>query len=214
MSNTKKSQRAKSDAEFYTNAKKLRREMRDLMLRDFGIKKKILEHHYNIDLDEDAADTLRELQAKYHMDETDGIRIAEVIGRAKYDAIEFNKYPEWIIAYYREALLETLKELLMNIRYANSIRIMPINPEGDYNARRQAWNRAIANCFQLNDWMSDIKDYFTCDTNKFDTYLDRIEREIALLQGVRQSDNKVLKSAQRERDKKLAAESLKKASAD
>jgi len=204
MSNIKKHQRSQSDAEFLHNAQKLEQEVTDLLLRDLGVKRDILEHCYNASLDEASADFLRELRCKYHMGEDDAADLEAVIHRAKVDCIELNKYPDWLINRYRARILDAIDGMVNNIRYANSIYITAVTPEQDYAERRRYWSRAIANCYQIATWLDSLRRKVDVDANKYDPYLDRIEKEIALLKGVRSSDNKALRRAQAERDKNMA----------
>ena len=62
----------------------------------------------------------------------------------------------------------------------------------EYGQRRGLWNLAIGNCYQLSAKFDTIRKTFPVDANKYEPYLGRIKKEIALIKGVRSADNRVL----------------------
>ena len=157
-----KHKRSESPMDFLHNALSLRREMTELLLRDFGVKSRTSEDCQKIDT---------------------------IINNATYDVAELEQYPEWLISYFRSAVLRILENLLNNLYYANSIYI---TKEAEYAQRRGYLNQAIGNCYQLTSWMDYIRQTLPVDANKYERYLIRIQREIALVKGIRSADNKTL----------------------
>lgn len=99
-------------------------------------------------------------------------------------------FPEWIIDYFRNSVMDLLRNLNHNITAANSI--YP-NNETEFYQRRCFQNAAIGNCEQLLQEMQYILDVIPVDVNRILRYTNTIEREIILLKGWRKSDNKILK---------------------
>lgn len=173
--------------EFLHNALNLRKEMTELLLRDFGVKSQVREHLKEAKLDEPSKEELEWLKKRYGMTEEDCRKVDTIINNATYDVKELDQYPEWLISYFRSAILRILENLLNNLYYANSIYI---TKEVEYTQRRGYLNQAIGNCYQLTSWMDYIRQTLPVDANKYERYLIRIQREIALIKGVRTADNR------------------------
>jgi len=77
---------------------------------------------------------------------------------------------------------------MCNIRYADNYQGSKKTLEEDIAERRKYWNKAIANCYQLADWLYDIRENLKTDANKYDPYLKRIKLEINLLEEVKKAD--------------------------
>ena len=184
-----KHKRSESPMEYIHNALVLRREMTDLLLRDFGVKSKVREHVKNARIDEISARELELLKNHCGMSESDCLKIDEIIQNATVDVKELDKYPDWLISYFRGAILRILECLVNNLYYANSIYITQVV---EYSQRRGYLNAAIGNCYQLSAWMDYVRQTLPIDANKYERYLERIQREIALIKGVRTADNKTL----------------------
>ncbi len=184
-----KHKRSESPMEFLHNALGLRREMTELLLRDFGVKSRIRKHLKEVRLDEPSKEELEWMKKRYGMTAEDCQKIDTIINNATYDVTELEQYPEWLISYFRSAVLRILENLLNNLYYANSIYI---TKEAEYSQRRGYLNQAIGNCYQLTSWMDYIRQTLPVDANKYERYLIRIQREIALVKGVRTADNKTL----------------------
>ena len=96
-----------SEMEFYKNAIKMRVNLTNWLLRDFGTKRnprsvtKVIKN-----IDEEDQNTIDEIFAKY----------------GKSPKYEFqSEYPEWFVEYERKVIVELLQELVENITSANSI---------------------------------------------------------------------------------------------
>ena len=140
-------------------------------------------------LDEPSKEELEWMKKRYGMTNEDCQKIDTIINNATYDVRELEQYPEWLISYFRSAVLRILENLLNNLYYANSIYI---TKESEHAQRRGYLNQAIGNCYQLTSWMDYIRQTLPVDANKYERYLIRIQREIALVKGVRTADNKTL----------------------
>lgn len=170
-----KNKRKQSRLEFFHNAYILRNEITLLLLRDFGIKDKIRtvsKEPFILRMDKDDQKVLIELFQKYNITELK------------------EKYPMWLIEYFRNSILEILKNLILNITAANTI--YPTF-ESEYYERRNLQNKAIYNCEQLLQEMQFIISIMPTNVNKYMRYVKMTENEIALLKGWRKSDNKILK---------------------
>lgn len=170
-----KSERGQSGLEFYHTALNLRREIIALLLRDFGLKKKvrtteILTQMYSIDPEDEK--TLQAILTKYQMDDS-----------------VIDEYPTWLVDEFRNTILLILRDLRLNIRMANSIYV---TTKAEYEERRNHWNRAIGNCQQLLEEMQFVIETLPVNAEKYMRYVGMIEKEINLLKGVRKSDNKIL----------------------
>lgn len=168
-----KNKRSLSDLEFFHNAIKLRKEMTDLLLRDFGVKAR------NRDVNV--------LPKKYSMDKEDGDKFLELCEKYKITTM-LESYPDWLVREFRETILSNLRQLMKNITSANTIYPVCM---AEYEERRLCQNRAIANCETLLQEMVYVMTIMPVDADKYMKYVDYIQREIALLKGWRKSDNKI-----------------------
>ncbi len=174
-----KNKRSISKMEFFHNAIALRKSITDLLLRDFGIK-----------------DFAREIKfvGNYEKFTAEEKQIVENI----FDSHEMGKcfvdeYPMWLIEKERAYFMDIGRELIKNIVRANTI--YPVNMS-EYYMRRNSQNKAIANCEDLLQEMQYIISIVPVNAQKYMSYVEMIEREIALLKGWRKSDNKLLEKIQ------------------
>lgn len=103
------------------------------------------------------------------------------------------EYPQWIVDYFRKAIIGDLNNMMNNIVAANSL--YPITVE-EANYRRVLQDRAIANCEQLFQELVYLADILPVSMLKVEPYAEVIEREIALLKGWRKSTNAMAKKLQ------------------
>ena len=161
--------------EFYHIATKLRKEITALLLRGFGLKKKIR--------------TTEILVKMYKIEPADEQTLKSILTKYRMDSSVIDTYPEWLIEDFRDTIITILRNMRMNIRMANSIYI---TTRAEYDERRNCWNRAIGSCQQLLEEMQFVIETLPVDAEKFMRYVGMIEKEINLLKGVRKSDNKIL----------------------
>ena len=90
----------------------------------------------------------------------------------------------------REVILRILQELVENITRANTVYVSKGNIT-EYELRRAYQDKAIGCCFVLYQELQYITSVFNTDMNKFIPILESIEKEVDLLKGWRQADNKL-----------------------
>ncbi len=170
-----KSQRGQSAMEFYHNALTLRQEITALLLRDFGLKKKVR--------------TVEILTKMYNIEPTDEETLLSILNKYKMNSSVIDEFPTWLITEFRSSILIILRDLSLNIRMANSIYIQS---KEEYIERRLYWDKAIGNCQQLLSEMQFVVETLPVNAEKYMRYVGMIDKEITLLKGVRKSDNKSL----------------------
>ena len=161
--------------EFFHNALDLRYKLTNLLLRDFGVKEKIRD--------------LRVLSGIKAMSVEDFNTLNDIAARYNYSQPILEKYPNWLIDYFRTNILNELHSLMKNIVSANTIYITNI---AEYYRRRHYQTESIMNCENLLQELQFIVNVLPCDINKFTPYVEQIEFEIKLLKGWRKSNNKHL----------------------
>lgn len=187
-----KNNRGVSELEFYHTAIKLRKELTQRLLRDFGVK------------------TPENAKAKNFPD--DELRV-EIVKQWPKMEIFFNKYtrmqeelrtrdvvseyPYWLVFRFRDEMMDTMKKLIDNIVAANTI--YPID-EAELSTRRAYQTAAIANCEQLLQELQYIMEVLPIDVNKLLRYVDMIQKEIGLLKGWRKANAKILKRMQKQQE--------------
>ena len=176
-----------SEMEFYKNAIRMRVDLTNWLLRDFGVKRNPRSVNQVIKtIDETDQKTIDEIFAKY----------------GKFPNHEFeSEYPEWFVDFEREVIIKILQELIENITSANSIYPSKEFLHEEYGKRREFQNKAICNCYTLYQELQYITACFKTDVNKFVPFLESIEREVDLLKGWRQSDNSRRKKMEKEIEK-------------
>lgn len=170
-----KSKRNQSAMEFYHNALTLRHEITTLLLRDFGLKKKVR--------------TVEILTKAYDISDDDKQTLAEILKKYQMDSSVIDEYPSWLIDEFRQTILHILRDMSLNIKMANSLYIQS---KEEYVERRNYWSKAIGNCQQLLAEMQFVVETLPVNADKYMRYVGMIDKEINLLKGVRKADNKAL----------------------
>lgn len=171
--------RSLSQMEFYKNAIRMRVNLTEWLLRDFGTKRKIRCINNVIkNINDEDRKTIDSIFEKYN--KTQGVQFQ-------------SEYPEWFVESERTVIMRILQELIENITTANSI--FPSNDflHEEYAMRRKYQDEAISNCYNLYQELQYISSCFNSDLNKFIPFLEAVEKEVNLLKGWRQSDNKTRK---------------------
>lgn len=159
--------------EFYKNAINIRKELTSWLLRDFGIRRNERSVKQVIkDIDPEDQKTIDGIFAKY--------------GKASHKEYQ-SEYPEWFVRFEREIIVKILQDLIIHITKANSIYVQTAH---EYELRRGYQTQAIGDCYCIYQELQYIVSIFSTDLNRFIPMLEKIEREIDLLKGWRQSDNK------------------------
>lgn len=171
-----KNLRSLSNMQFYKTAIYIREELTDWMLRDFGTTKNKKSVRQVIkDISPEDQKTIDDIFTKY--------------GRSSNKEYQ-GEYPEWFIDHEREVILRILQELVENITRANTVYVSKGNIT-EYELRRAYQDKAIGCCFVLYQELQYITSVFNTDMNKFIPILESIEKEVDLLKGWRQADNKL-----------------------
>lgn len=166
-----KSKRKVSQFEVFHHLYKTRKEITDLLLRDFG---------YDFERAEK--------------------RLEKVFGGKPYDALtdeEKNRYDslkkkneafdEWFIADERQVIVDCLRSITENVFVVNSI--YPMYPE-ELVERRVHQDRAIGQCYRLTQELQYAIETLPVDIDKYLRFGELIQTEINLIKGWRKSDNK------------------------
>jgi hypothetical protein len=103
------------------------------------------------------------------------------------------EYPEWIIRFFRQSIISSLRNLMMNITAGNTI--YPSTPE-ELTERRKYQTAAIINCEQLLCDFNYCTEIFPVELKKYMPFVERILFEIKLLKGWRKSSNELLRKIQ------------------
>lgn len=195
----RKPDRTQSKADFMHNALRLRKEVTELLLRDFGVKSKVYETVKEARIDDKSRESFLRVIGHYDILETDRLELENIMYRCSYDEKTLGQYPTWLIDYFRTAILHIMEELMTNLYLGNSIYI---TMESEYWKRREHWNAAIGYVYDLAAWLDYIRQTLPVDANKYVGYLDRCKREISMLRGVKKSDNSVMTAIRKRAEQK------------
>lgn len=173
-----KSKRKPSQFEVFHHLSKMRKEVTDLLLRDFG---------YDLD------------KAVKKVETTFGGRPYEELSpdeKVRYEKLmEKNiAFAEWFIADERKVIVDCLRSITEEVYVANSI--YPTYRE-ELVERRVHQDRAVGQCYRLTQELQYAIETLPVDVNKYLRFAEMIQTEINLLKGWRKSDNK-FKSALQE----------------
>lgn len=149
-----------SELEYYHHASALYTDMVGLLLRNFGIKTKKKEPPVT------AAEEAAVIAAFPHMEEV-FLRLDQCEAAAA-----LREYSGWLINHYRQHTVQLLEALLDSISDA-------YRSKGE---RRKAYRRkAVDSCEKLIQLMQRAMAVLPVDANRLIPYVDRIDREIELL---------------------------------
>lgn len=183
-----KNKRDLSDMEFYKNAIRMNQELTAWMMRNFGTRRNPRSVNQVIkNINEDDQKTIDDIFTKY--------------GQSPNH--EFvSEFPKWYVDRKRKRLLDLCDELIENITNANSIYPTEEFLHEEYAMRREFQTMAICNCKDIEQVLQGIRVDFRIDINKLDKFLDMSKREVDLLKGWRQSDNKTRKNVEQKIESK------------
>lgn len=166
-----KSKRKASQFEVFHHFYKMRKEVTDLLLRDFG-------YDYN--------------RAENKVAKMFGGRSYTELTpeeKSRYDRLmEKNRaFDEWFIEDERKVIVDCLRSIGENVFLANSI--YPTYME-ELIERRLYQDKAIGLCYRLTQELQYAIETLPVDVNKYLRFAEMIQAEINLLKGWRKSDNK------------------------
>lgn len=165
--------RTESKVEFLSNFHKLRKEIIQILLRDFGIKEKT----YTIEL----------IKTIYNIDNVDEETLKNIMEKYKMNSIDLIKYPPWLIDTWRHDILKLLNLLGVEIELGNSIYV---TTEPEYIERRRHFTLAIGYCNALKDKLQEIISMINVSVGAYTNAGLLLKKEIDLLKGVRKADTK------------------------
>ena len=176
MSSVPKSRRKESPFEARHNFYRLRDEITTLMINDFGF-----DHEkYNARIE------------KYRAAHSKADNVDKIVERWKRKNDAFNK---WFIDKECDAILDILRKIESEFTFGNSIYPSETSARlCEYLERRRHITAAIAYCYVLKQELMYVIRTLPVDLNKYYHYEKAIDLQIALYKGVRQADNKFLKS--------------------
>ena len=169
-----KRKRNKSTFEVFHHLTKMRKDITDLLLRDFGY-----------DFDKFRKQLDRKFGNKSYEEMSDAQRIA--YSKQLNRADEFNA---WYIMQERSTIIECLHAINAHVYVANSI--YPSKPE-ELTERRLHQDLAIGQCFRLVQELQYAIETLPVNVNVYLRFEEQIQKEINLIKGWRQSDNKFKK---------------------
>lgn len=173
-----KGKRKESKFEAQHHFYRLRADVTNLMLLDFGFSEEKYRKHI---------ERYRETHAKTG-------NVDEVVERYRKKCDSFKK---WFIDKECDAVLEILRRIGCEFTLGNSIypsetpaKVM------EFCERRKHIDEAIAQCYVLKQELQYIISSLPVNVNRYERLAVDIDKQIALYKGVRQSDNRLIKKKQ------------------
>lgn len=169
-----KSKRKASQFEVFHHLTKMRKEITDLLLRDFG---------YSFE------------KAESRLVKRFGGKTYEELNEADkkiYDRLKarWEAFDEWFIEDERKAVVEALRSITREVYIANST--YPTCEE-ELIERRIHQDEAIGHCYDLTQELQYAIETLPVDVNTYLRFGEMIQAEINLIKGWRKSDNKFRK---------------------
>lgn len=166
-----KSKRKPSQFEVFHHLTQLRKDITDLLLRDFG---------YSFEKAE------KRLQKRFSGREYDYLTDSE---KAQYDRLKrrYEAFDEWFIEDERRVIIDCLRAIGEHVYTANSI--YPVYME-ELIERRVHQDLAIGQCYRLVQELQYAIETLPVDVNVYLRFSASIQKEIDLIKGWRKSDNK------------------------
>jgi hypothetical protein len=165
-----KSKRKPSQFEVFHHLNKLRKDITDLLLRDFG---------FDI------------VKAEKRLDKRFGKPYEELDEKqqAAYTRLKrrWEAFDEWFIEDERKVIVNCLRAITREVYIANSI--YPTLPE-ELSERRLHQDRAIGLCYTLTQELQYAIETLPVDVNQYLRFGEMIQTEVPLIKGWRKSDNK------------------------
>lgn len=166
-----KAKRKSSQFEVFHHFYKTRKEITDLLLRDFG---------YDLERAEKRVAKLFGGKPYEELTPEEKVRYDKL--KAKNEAFD-----NWFIEDERKCIVDCLREITKEVFTANSI--YPTVME-ELVERRLCQDRAIGQCYRLTQELQYAIETLPVDVNKYLRFADMIQTEINLIKGWKKSDNK------------------------
>ena len=155
---------------------KLRREVTNLILCDFGFH----EEKYRKQID------------RYRQTHSATPNVDEIT--ARWEA-KCESFKAWYIDEEGRAVIDILRRISTDFTIGNGI--FPSESHAkllEYLQRRYHINKAIGNCYALKREIQYVIETLPVDINKYERFAQMIDHQIKLYKGVRQASNKFLKA--------------------
>ena len=170
----KKCDRHPSPFEVYHHLSKMRKEITELLLRNFGYspakaEKKLSRQFGGRDYDELAEDEKR------------------IYDRIKEKNVAFEK---WYILNQRDAIVDCLRDITQEVYLANNITPTCLE---ELTERRIHQDLAVGYCYRLEQELQYAIETLPVDVNQYKRFGHMIQSEIKLIKAWRKSDNKYRK---------------------
>lgn len=170
-----KGRRSESKFEAHHHFYRLRDEVTQLILNDFGFS----EHKYQKALE------------KFRVSHKSAENVDEVVERWETKSLSFRR---WFIDEEGKAIIDILRDIQRNFTMANSIYPSETHAKlMEFLMRRFYMNRAIGLCYSLKQEIQYVIRTLPVDINKYERFADEIDRQIALYKGVRLADNRLIR---------------------
>lgn len=167
-----KGKRTLSEVIYFSHAYTVVEKVIKYVLADFGTTKSYRDLHVftnKAKMTDEDLDTFKELVDKYHLE------------------VE-TSYPEYILCYFRESILQNCRELINLISKAHT---MYPNSSYEFNVRRQYQTDAISVCYDMKHMIQiAIKLFNSNNLEKFIYIVNDIDKEIDYLKTWRKDCNK------------------------
>lgn len=165
-----KAKRKESQFEVFHNLMKTRKEITDLLLRDFGY------NHFK---------TVEKIQKQFIVPYSDMTTEEQV----RYDRKMEKEmaFVTWYIEDERKAVIDCIRGITKEVYIANSI--YP-TCEMELKERRLHQELALGHCYTLTQELQYAMETLPVDVNKYIRFAEMINKEIKLIKSWRKSDNK------------------------
>lgn len=160
-----------AETEYYHNGVIMRDRVMDLLIRDFGLKIE----NWNV----------KDLKNLYSMTDEDIKTFVNLF--KKYHVMEhlLFEYPNWLITYMRENIMDYLKIFMVSLRMGDSIEM---RSDYAYEKRRYHFIKAKTACEMIADDLSYIERVLPVSSSHYLDLLDSIDFERRLLTRVLKRD--------------------------
>ena len=166
-----KSKRKSSQFEVFHHLYKTRKEVTDLLLRDFG---------YDLERAEKKVEKMFGGRRYEELTPEEKVRYDKL--KAKNEAFD-----TWFIEDERKCVVDCLREITKEVFMANNIYPTVMT---ELVERRLCQDRAVVQCYRLTQELQYAIETLPVDVNKYTRFADMIQTEINLIKGWRKSDNK------------------------
>lgn len=166
-----KSKRKPSQFEVFHHLYKTRREITDLLLRDFGYSRKKAENRL-----------AKLFGGRNYMELTEAEQ-----ARYRYMYQKYDSFDNWFVCDERQVIVDCLRDITKEVFIANSI--YPTCYE-ELVQRRIHQDEAIGQCNRLMQELQYAIETLPVDVNSYLRFSEMIQTEINLIKGWRKADNK------------------------